>query len=243
MARHMAKDADAVNYSIAGSKFVGWAAVEKALAEEFQTVARLEMPIHELKVWVRGGLRVLLDGAGLRALYRDWGDRGDPGTHARAPAGDGGARAARGGVGPRGLARVGPHGGGDAAGQRRAAPGGHRGCGGGPERGVASPGDGSGLRSVLGFERERDVHVAGGRHSGRLDSRGGRGKGPGTSPATIERAGSSCSCPTTGPWARGTGGTRAWTRARSHPASGEGRTPGSASPRPPDEYAADGCDT
>jgi ketosteroid isomerase-like protein len=54
MARHMAKDADAVNYSIAGSKFVGWAAVEKALTEEFQTVSRLEMPIHELKVWVRG---------------------------------------------------------------------------------------------------------------------------------------------------------------------------------------------
>jgi ketosteroid isomerase-like protein len=54
MARHMAKDPDAVNYSIAGSKFVGWAAVEKALAEEFQTVARLEMPIHELKVWIRG---------------------------------------------------------------------------------------------------------------------------------------------------------------------------------------------
>ena len=54
MARHMAKDPDAVTYSIAGSKFVGWAAVEKALAEEFQTVARLEMPIHELKVWVRG---------------------------------------------------------------------------------------------------------------------------------------------------------------------------------------------
>jgi ketosteroid isomerase-like protein len=54
MARHMAKDPDAVNYSIAGSKFVGWAAVEQALAEEFQTVSRLEMPIHELKMWVRG---------------------------------------------------------------------------------------------------------------------------------------------------------------------------------------------
>jgi ketosteroid isomerase-like protein len=53
MARHMAKDADTVNYSIAGSKFIGWAAVERALAEEFQTVSRLEMPIHELKVWVR----------------------------------------------------------------------------------------------------------------------------------------------------------------------------------------------
>jgi ketosteroid isomerase-like protein len=54
MARHMAKDPDAVNYSIAGSKFVGWAAVEQALKEEFQTVSRLEMPIHELKVWTRG---------------------------------------------------------------------------------------------------------------------------------------------------------------------------------------------
>jgi uncharacterized protein (TIGR02246 family) len=51
MARFMAKDADAVNYSIAGSKFVGWAAVERALTEEFQTVSRLEMPILELRVW------------------------------------------------------------------------------------------------------------------------------------------------------------------------------------------------
>jgi hypothetical protein len=55
MARFMARDEDAVNYSIAGSKFVGWAAVARALAEEFQTVSRLEMPIHELKVWVREG--------------------------------------------------------------------------------------------------------------------------------------------------------------------------------------------
>jgi ketosteroid isomerase-like protein len=53
MARHMARDADAVNYSIAGSRFVGWAAVERALVEEFQTVSRLEMPIRELHVWVR----------------------------------------------------------------------------------------------------------------------------------------------------------------------------------------------
>jgi uncharacterized protein (TIGR02246 family) len=53
MARFMAKDPDAVNYSIAGSKFIGWAAVERALVEEFQTVSRLEMPIHELRVWVR----------------------------------------------------------------------------------------------------------------------------------------------------------------------------------------------
>jgi hypothetical protein len=55
MARFMARDEDAVNYSIAGSKFVGWTAVARALVEEFQTVSRLEMPIHELKVWVRGG--------------------------------------------------------------------------------------------------------------------------------------------------------------------------------------------
>ena len=53
MAQFMARDADAVNYSIAGSKFVGWAAVARALSDEFQTVARLEMPIHELHVWVR----------------------------------------------------------------------------------------------------------------------------------------------------------------------------------------------
>lgn len=54
MARFMARDADAVNYSIGGSRFVGWAAVARALAEEFRTVSRLEMPIRELRVWVRG---------------------------------------------------------------------------------------------------------------------------------------------------------------------------------------------
>ena len=53
MARFMAKDTDVVNYSIAGSKFIGWSDVARALTEEFQTVSRLEMPIHELKVWVR----------------------------------------------------------------------------------------------------------------------------------------------------------------------------------------------
>ena len=53
MARFMANDADAINYSIGGSKFVGWADVARALSEEFQTVSRLEMPIHELNVWVR----------------------------------------------------------------------------------------------------------------------------------------------------------------------------------------------
>jgi hypothetical protein len=53
MARFMARDEDVVNYSIAGSKFVGWTAVARALVEEFRTVSRLEMPIHELKVWVR----------------------------------------------------------------------------------------------------------------------------------------------------------------------------------------------
>ncbi len=52
MARLMAHDDGIVNYTIAGRKYVGWQELEKDLKDEFRTVERLEIPIHELKVWV-----------------------------------------------------------------------------------------------------------------------------------------------------------------------------------------------
>jgi len=54
MARLMAHDADIVSYTIGGRKYVGWPQLERDMLEEFQMVARLEMPITALKVWTRG---------------------------------------------------------------------------------------------------------------------------------------------------------------------------------------------
>jgi hypothetical protein len=54
MAKLMAHDADAINYTIGGRKYVGGARLEQDMREEFEMVTRLEMPIIELKVWARG---------------------------------------------------------------------------------------------------------------------------------------------------------------------------------------------
>src|SRR5256712_14193962 len=54
MARLMAHDADIVSYTIGGRKYVGWPQLERDMLEEFQMVARLEMPITALKEWTRG---------------------------------------------------------------------------------------------------------------------------------------------------------------------------------------------
>ena len=56
MSRLMAHDEDSINYTIGGRKYVGWNALEMDLQEEFETVARLEIPIHELTVWTRGDI-------------------------------------------------------------------------------------------------------------------------------------------------------------------------------------------
>ena len=53
MARLMAHDDKIVNYTLAGYKFVGWEQFKKFLEKEFQRVERLEIPIRELKVWVK----------------------------------------------------------------------------------------------------------------------------------------------------------------------------------------------
>ena len=52
MARLMAHDDDIVNYTIFGLKYVGWEKLERDLKKEFATVERLEIPIHELILWV-----------------------------------------------------------------------------------------------------------------------------------------------------------------------------------------------
>ena len=54
MSRLMAHDEDCINYTIGGRKYVGWSELAGDLREEFESVTRLEMPIHELTVWTRG---------------------------------------------------------------------------------------------------------------------------------------------------------------------------------------------
>ncbi len=56
MSKLMAHDQDMINYTIGGRKYVGWDALARDLQDEFDTVSRLEMPIHELTVWTRGNL-------------------------------------------------------------------------------------------------------------------------------------------------------------------------------------------
>jgi hypothetical protein len=51
MGRLMAHDADMIGYSIGGRKYVGSTALTRDMDEEFGSVARLELPIHELPVW------------------------------------------------------------------------------------------------------------------------------------------------------------------------------------------------
>jgi ketosteroid isomerase-like protein len=54
MARLMAHDADITSYTIGGRKYVGWLDLERDMRAEFEAVQRLEIPIHELKVWTKG---------------------------------------------------------------------------------------------------------------------------------------------------------------------------------------------
>ena len=56
LSRLMAHDADITSYTIAGRKYVGWREFEREMREEFDSVQKLEIPIHELKVWDKGDL-------------------------------------------------------------------------------------------------------------------------------------------------------------------------------------------
>lgn len=54
MARLMAHDTDIVGYTIGGRKYVGWNILERDMDQAFGAVTRLELPIHELRVWSHG---------------------------------------------------------------------------------------------------------------------------------------------------------------------------------------------
>ena len=54
MSRLMSHDEDCINYTIGGRKYVGWTELAEDLREEFESVTKLELPIHELTVWTRG---------------------------------------------------------------------------------------------------------------------------------------------------------------------------------------------
>lgn len=56
LSRLMAHDADITSYTIGGRKYIGWLEFERDMQEEFVTVQRLEIPIHELKVWTKADL-------------------------------------------------------------------------------------------------------------------------------------------------------------------------------------------
>jgi len=56
LSRLMAHDADITSYTIGGRKYVGWPEFEHDMQEEFSSVVKLELPIHELKVWTKGTL-------------------------------------------------------------------------------------------------------------------------------------------------------------------------------------------
>lgn len=54
ISQYMVHDSDVVGYTIGGRKYIGWPAFEQEMREEFDSVARLEIPITELKVWQKG---------------------------------------------------------------------------------------------------------------------------------------------------------------------------------------------
>lgn len=54
MAKFMAHDGDTISYTIGGRKYAGWTEFARDMQHEFESVARLDIPIKELKVWTRG---------------------------------------------------------------------------------------------------------------------------------------------------------------------------------------------
>lgn len=52
----MAHDADIISYAVAGRKYIGWPELEQGIRDEFANAQKLEIPIHELKVWTKGDL-------------------------------------------------------------------------------------------------------------------------------------------------------------------------------------------
>ena len=56
MSALMAHDPDAIGYSVGGRQYVGWEPFAQEMAQEFDDVEKLEIPIVDLKVWTRGDI-------------------------------------------------------------------------------------------------------------------------------------------------------------------------------------------
>lgn len=56
LSRLMAHDPDIISYAVAGRKYIGWTELENGMREEFANSQKIEIPIHELKVWTKGDL-------------------------------------------------------------------------------------------------------------------------------------------------------------------------------------------
>lgn len=68
LSQMMAHDADIISYAVAGRKYVGWDELERGLRDEFINAQKLEIPIHELKVWTKGDLAMVCHGTRLHPL-------------------------------------------------------------------------------------------------------------------------------------------------------------------------------
>ncbi len=56
LSRMMAHDADIISYGVAGRKYIGWSELEQGMRDEFLNAQKLEIPITELKVWMKDNL-------------------------------------------------------------------------------------------------------------------------------------------------------------------------------------------
>ncbi len=56
LSQMMAHDADIISYGVAGRKYVGWFELEQGMRDEFLNAQKLEIPIKELKVWMKDNL-------------------------------------------------------------------------------------------------------------------------------------------------------------------------------------------
>lgn len=56
MSTYMSHDADAIGYTIDGRVYEGWSAFAADLRSEFESVAKLELPIRKLQFWHKGDI-------------------------------------------------------------------------------------------------------------------------------------------------------------------------------------------
>jgi len=56
MSKYMSHDVDAIGYTIDGRKYMGWPDLAADMRSEFESVAKLEIPINNLHVWTKGDI-------------------------------------------------------------------------------------------------------------------------------------------------------------------------------------------